>query len=126
MEEGRCSSSAGLFLDLLFDHPVLELFEFLPREEEGRQAVEEDSNPPAHQRPFKPEILRGGKQVDDDQQDVYSDIDSQMDVKSDFVIHAPSRSPVSLFVFHGPPLPEPDMKCPAPEPTVKTLFPIAN
>jgi hypothetical protein len=58
--------SAGFSFDFLFNHPVFDFLKFPAREKEGRHPVKEDANPPANQRPYKPEMSRSGEEVNDD------------------------------------------------------------
>jgi hypothetical protein len=50
--------------------------------DKGSEAVEEQANSPPHERPFKPEVVRGCGEIDDHKQKVDSNVDSKVNVKS--------------------------------------------
>ena len=98
---------AGFSPHFLFNQPVFDFLEFSARENEGSHPVEEYSNSPTHKGPDKPEISGRGEEVDDDEQDIHPNIDSQMDVKSNLGLHPLPCRLVGLFVFHKSPLFDP-------------------
>jgi len=62
--------------------------------------MEEYSNSPPNHGPDKPEILRRGEKVNDNKQNIHTNIDSQMDVKPDLCLHALPCPLVGLIFFH--------------------------
>ena len=66
---------AGFSFYLFFNHPIPDFLKFSARENEGCHPVEEYSNSPPHQGPDKPEIVRRGEEVNDDEQNIHTNID---------------------------------------------------
>ncbi len=62
--------------------------------------MEENSNSPPDQGPDEPKILRGGEEVNDDEQNIHSNIDREMDVKPDLRLYPLPRPLVDLVFFH--------------------------
>ncbi len=64
--------------------------------------MEENSNSPTDQGPDEPKIPRRGEKVNDDEEDIHSNIDREMNVKADLCLYPLPRPFVGLILFHQP------------------------